>query len=104
MGRTAKTATADKPLPLPLQFLAAWIGVWLGDHQARVIEYQRKRSERSRRSQHPKSRRPAPAPMSARLLSAGRRTVPKSPGGSLGTGDSGESGTQYVRRRQGRSA
>jgi hypothetical protein len=24
-----------------LQFLAAWIGMWLGEHQARVIEYQR---------------------------------------------------------------
>jgi hypothetical protein len=41
MGRTAKTATAEKPLPLPLQFLAAWIAMWLGEHQARVIEYQR---------------------------------------------------------------
>jgi putative transposase len=38
---TAKTATAEKPLPLPLQFLAAWIGTWLGEHQARVIEYHR---------------------------------------------------------------
>ena len=25
MGRTAKTAKAEKLLPLPLQFLAAWI-------------------------------------------------------------------------------
>jgi putative transposase len=41
MGRTARTATAEKPLPLSLQFLAAWIGMWLGEHQARVIEYQR---------------------------------------------------------------
>jgi putative transposase len=41
MGRTAKTATAEKSLPLPLQFLAAWIGMRLGEHQARVIEYQR---------------------------------------------------------------
>jgi putative transposase len=41
MGRTAKPATAEKSLPLPLQFLAAWIGMWLGEHQARVIEYQR---------------------------------------------------------------
>jgi putative transposase len=41
MGRTAKAATADKMLPRPLQFLAAWIGMWLGEHQARVIEYQR---------------------------------------------------------------
>ena len=41
MGGTAKTATAEKTLPLPLQFLAAWIGMWLGEHQARVIEYQR---------------------------------------------------------------
>ena len=29
MGRTAKTATAEKSLPLPLQFLAAWIGMRL---------------------------------------------------------------------------
>jgi hypothetical protein len=41
MGRTAKTATTENLLPLPLQFLAAWIGMWVGDHQARVIEYQR---------------------------------------------------------------
>jgi hypothetical protein len=41
MGRTAKTAMAEKVLPLPLQFLAAWIGMWAGEHQARVIEYQR---------------------------------------------------------------
>jgi putative transposase len=41
MGRTAKTSTAEKSLPLPLQFLAAWIGMRLGEHQARVIEYQR---------------------------------------------------------------
>ena len=41
MGGTAKTGTAEKLLPLPLQFLAAWIGTWLGEHQARVIEYQR---------------------------------------------------------------
>src|ERR1700690_1458997 len=41
MGRTAKTAKAEKLLPLPLQFLAAWIGMWLGEHHARVIEYQR---------------------------------------------------------------
>ena len=41
MGRRAKTATAEKSLPLPLQFLAAWIGMRLGEHQARVIEYQR---------------------------------------------------------------
>ena len=41
MGRTAKTAKAEKLLPLPLQFLAAWIGMWVGEQQARVIEYQR---------------------------------------------------------------
>ena len=41
MGRTAKTATTEKSLPLPLQFLAAWIGMWVGEHQARVIEFQR---------------------------------------------------------------
>ena len=41
MGRTAKTATAEKSLPPPFQFLAAWIGMRLGEHQARVIEYQR---------------------------------------------------------------
>jgi hypothetical protein len=42
MGRATKTATAEKwlPLPLPLQFLAAWIGMWAGEHQARVIGYQ----------------------------------------------------------------
>jgi hypothetical protein len=28
MGRTTNTATTEKPLPLPLQFLAAWIGMW----------------------------------------------------------------------------
>jgi transposase InsO family protein len=32
----------SKPeLPLPLQFLAAWIGLWVGRHQERVIAYQR---------------------------------------------------------------
>src|ERR1700690_4093182 len=41
MGRTATTATAEKSLPLPLQFLAAWIGMRLGEQQARGIEYQR---------------------------------------------------------------
>jgi putative transposase len=41
MGRTATARTTEKSLPLPLQFLAAWIGGWLGEHQARVIEYQR---------------------------------------------------------------
>jgi transposase InsO family protein len=41
MGRTATARTTEKSLPLPLQFLAAWIGVWLGEHQARAIEYQR---------------------------------------------------------------
>ena len=41
MGRRAKTATEEKLLPLPLQFLAAWIGLWLAEHQARMIEYQR---------------------------------------------------------------
>jgi hypothetical protein len=30
MGRTAKTATVENPLPLPMQFLAAWIATWLG--------------------------------------------------------------------------
>jgi hypothetical protein len=44
MGRTAKTATAEKPLPLPLRFLAAWIGMWLGEHQARVIAFCAKKS------------------------------------------------------------
>ena len=32
---------AEKLLPLPLQFPAAWIEMWVGEHQARVIEYQR---------------------------------------------------------------
>ena len=41
MGRTAKKEMAEKLLPPPLQFLAAWIGMWVGEHQARVIEYQR---------------------------------------------------------------
>ena len=41
MGRTAKTAMGEKLLPLPVQFLAAWIGMWVGEQQARVIEYQR---------------------------------------------------------------
>jgi putative transposase len=41
MGRAANMTAAEKPLPLPLQFLATWIGMWLGEHQARVIEYQR---------------------------------------------------------------
>src|SRR5450432_3863847 len=37
MPRPAPTTS----LPLPLQFLAAWIATWLGEHQARMIEYQR---------------------------------------------------------------
>src|SRR5450631_1765197 len=37
MPRPATTTS----LPLPLQFLAAWIATWLGEHQARMIEYQR---------------------------------------------------------------
>jgi len=45
MGRTAKTVTTEKSLPLPMQFLAAWIGMWLGPHQARVIQYQRAENE-----------------------------------------------------------
>ena len=28
-------------MPLPVQFLAAWIGVWLGRYQQQLIEYQR---------------------------------------------------------------
>jgi hypothetical protein len=31
MARAA-TTSAEKLLPLPLQFLAAWIGMWLGEH------------------------------------------------------------------------
>jgi len=27
--------------PLPVRFLAAWIGVWLGRYQQQLIEYQR---------------------------------------------------------------
>ncbi|MEP6652612.1 MAG: hypothetical protein ABJA82_04605 [Myxococcales bacterium] len=46
MGRTATTPMAEKSLPLALQFLAAWIGMWLGEHQAQVIEYQRLRTRR----------------------------------------------------------
>jgi hypothetical protein len=41
MGRTPNTGTTEKPLRLLLLCLAAWIGMWLGEHQARVIEYQR---------------------------------------------------------------
>src|ERR1022692_246041 len=41
MGWRARPARAEKTLPLPLQFLAAWIALWLGEHHARVIEYQR---------------------------------------------------------------
>jgi hypothetical protein len=41
MGHTAKTAMTEMLLPLPLRFLAAWIGMWVGEQQARVIEYQR---------------------------------------------------------------
>jgi hypothetical protein len=35
-----RTVTTNS-LPLPLRFLAAWIATWLGEQQARVIEYQR---------------------------------------------------------------
>ena len=31
----------ETSLPMPLKFLAAWIGVWLGRHQQELIEYQR---------------------------------------------------------------
>jgi transposase InsO family protein len=31
----------ETPLPLPVRFLAAWIGVWLGRYQQQLIEYQR---------------------------------------------------------------
>src|ERR1022692_1322718 len=41
MGWRARPARAEKTLPLPLQFLAAWIATWLGEQQARMIEYQR---------------------------------------------------------------
>ncbi|HZL17336.1 MAG TPA: hypothetical protein VFG23_06295 [Polyangia bacterium] len=41
MGRRARPARAEKTLPLPLQVLAARIATWLGEQQARVIEYQR---------------------------------------------------------------
>src|SRR5450631_439110 len=41
MGRRARPARAEKTLPMPLKFLAAWIATWLGEQQARVIEYQR---------------------------------------------------------------
>ena len=44
-GIPEKTATTEKSLPLPPQFLAAWIGMWLGEHQARVIQYQRAENE-----------------------------------------------------------
>ena len=38
MGRTAKTATTETSLPLALQFLAAWVGMWVGENQAHVIQ------------------------------------------------------------------
>ena len=47
MGVMALPVTPKSPaecaaeLPLPLRFLAAWIGLWLGRHQQLVIEYQR---------------------------------------------------------------
>jgi hypothetical protein len=31
----------ETSLPLPVRFLAAWIGVWLGRSQQQLIEYQR---------------------------------------------------------------
>ena len=31
----------EASLPLPVQFLAAWIGAWLGRYQQQLIEYQR---------------------------------------------------------------
>jgi hypothetical protein len=37
VSRESKTSA----LPLPVQFLAAWVGVWLGRHQAGTIEYLR---------------------------------------------------------------
>ena len=35
MSRESKTSA----LPLPVQFLAAWVGAWLGRHQAQTIEF-----------------------------------------------------------------
>jgi len=32
-------ATGASVLPLPFQFLAAWVGVWMARHQANQIEY-----------------------------------------------------------------
>jgi len=37
----AVSPKGETPLPLPVRFLAAWIGVWRGRHQHRLIEYQR---------------------------------------------------------------
>jgi hypothetical protein len=32
-------ATGTRALPLPFQFLAAWVGVWVARHQTDQIEY-----------------------------------------------------------------
>ena len=37
MGR--EKATGAGTLPLPFQFLAAWVGVWVARHQTDQIEY-----------------------------------------------------------------
>src|SRR5467141_4652644 len=43
-GRGRRAIVSPKletSLPLPVRFLAAWIGVWLGRSQQQLIEYQR---------------------------------------------------------------
>ena len=43
-GRGRRATVGPKretTLPLPVRFLAAWIGVWLGRYQQQLIEYQR---------------------------------------------------------------
>ena len=38
----------ETSLPLPVRFLAAWIGVWLGRSQQQLIEYQREEIQQLR--------------------------------------------------------
>jgi len=40
-GGEAYLALTKSELPLPVQFLAAWIGTWLGRRQERLIGYLR---------------------------------------------------------------
>jgi len=45
-------------LPLAVQFLAAWIGVWLGRYQQELIEYQREEIRHLREQFGGRSARP----------------------------------------------